>query len=99
MVVARSPLVHLVMPIQSVLSSASIMRLTAPGAPSLMETGFGERDGTTVLWQIHHRQIAAKKAALPSGIGFWPTTYSVELSTSALLAPPGIRLCIGTAWC
>ena len=39
------------------------MRLTAPGAPSLMETGLGADRGwyNCVGQQIHHRQVAAKK--------------------------------------
>ena len=54
---ARTPLVHLVMPIHRVLSSASIMRLTAPGCPSLMETGLR----AVLLAQIDDRQIAGEE--------------------------------------
>src|SRR5260370_20742787 len=73
------------MPIQRVLSSASIIRLGAPGAPSLMETGLPavlEARFTTV-------RLPANR---PSGCNCWPTTYMVEPSTRALVAPPGIGI-------
>src|ERR1035438_2157545 len=76
------------MAIQSVLSSLSIMRLTAPGAPSLMgtelETALAERL-TTV-------RLPVNRVVPCTSCGFWPTTYKVEVATRALLAPPGIAI-------
>src|SRR5580658_2792399 len=75
----------MVIPIHSVLSSASSMRLTAPGSPSLIDTGpdaLLEARFSTVIYPPNS----------PSGSSCWPTTYMVEVSTSALLAPPGVRM-------
>src|SRR5450631_3343733 len=87
------------MPIHRVLSSACSMRLTAPGIPSLIETGFGEPlvEGTTVLLVRFNTVMNPPKN--PSGIWCCPTTYIVEVVTRALLAPPGIgMLMMATAW-
>src|SRR5580698_3503855 len=73
------------MPIHSVLSSASMMRLTAPGAPSLMDVGLDlvlDARSTTVRYPPKR----------PSACNCWPTTYIVVLSISALLAPPGMGI-------
>src|ERR1035441_599605 len=67
------------------------MRLTPPGTPSLIDTGFAAVPvvGTTVLFE---RLIVVRNPPQkPSGIWCWPTTYIVELATSALLAPPELR--------
>ncbi len=91
-VAARTPLLHFVMPIHSVLLSASRMRLLAPGAPSLMATGL-------VVVLLLRFTTVSSPANRVSGVpetftvcGCCPTTYIVEESTSALLAPPGMRM-------
>src|SRR5579875_1206546 len=75
------------MPIQSVLSSASSMRLTPPGTPSLIETA-----GLEIVKLVRLTTVRfPPKYVWPEMVcGCWPTTYMVLESTSALLAPPGM---------
>src|ERR1035437_375030 len=74
-----------------VLSSASSMRLTPPGKLSRLDTGFGEVlvEGTTI--RLARSIVLSDPPQKPSGIKCWPTTYMVELATSALLAAPELR--------
>src|ERR1700760_4550739 len=75
------------MPIHSVLSSASSMRLGPPGAPSLIPTG---ADADNVLDAVPARLTTVRLPVNnPSGCSCWPATYIVDVDTSALLAPPG----------
>src|SRR5580698_4515 len=87
------------MPIHRVLSSASIIRLMAPGWPSLMATGapavllvrltavrLPPKRGDSLLGQGGGSKLLLMHS------GFWPMTYIWSLfcvSTRALLAPPG----------
>src|ERR1700722_11670218 len=83
----RSPLLHLVMPIQSVLSSASNMRLGAPGAPSLIAIGEpAENVAVALAVRLTTVRLPVKR---PSDCSCCPTTYIVVVDTSALLEPPG----------
>src|SRR6266568_5041674 len=76
------------MPIQRVLSSARIIRLVAPGAPSLMETG---DDAVAVLEAVPVRLTTVTlPEKRPSGWACCPATYMVDAESTALLAPPGI---------
>src|SRR5580658_4225304 len=96
------PLVHPCMPIHKVLSSARIMRLVAPGCPSLIATGFGTElvDGTIELLARSTTVRLPPNSVTPltTFSGCWPTTYIVVESTRALLAPPAIAtVVIGAA--
>src|SRR6516165_2322277 len=84
----RSPELHFVIPIHSVLSSAISIRLGPPGAPSLIEIG----PPAEIVLLPPGARLSTVKFPLnkPSDCSFWPTTYIVEVDTSALLEPPGI---------
>src|SRR5579862_3405196 len=76
------------MAIQRVLSSASRIRLVAPGCPSLMATGAE----TVLLVRFTTVRLPAKRVWPCTTCGCWPTTYMVGESMSALLAPPGMGI-------
>src|SRR5512146_222485 len=82
------------MPIQSVLSSPSTMRLGPPGGPSLIEVGLGELEVEATTELFVRSSCVRKPPKYPSGMSRWPTTYIVVLLTSALLAPPGTGMVV-----
>src|SRR5487761_1299450 len=79
------------MAIHSVPSSARIMRLGAPGAPSLMPTALD----AVLFPRFTTVRLPVNK---PSVCSCWPTTYIVDDVTSALLAPPGVGMLVSEFW-
>src|SRR5579863_4272020 len=75
------------MAIHSVLSSAKIRRLTAPGSPSLIAVAL-----PAVLF-VRFTTVR-RPANNPSDCSCCPTTYIVDESMSALLEPPGIGILV-----
>src|SRR5580692_11512340 len=74
------------MAIHRVLSSASRMRLMAPGCPSLMAALLE----TVLFARLTTVRLPPKRVCPLIDCGACPTTHMVVPLTSALLAPPGI---------